>query len=124
MRTILLIAALFVGIVTNGQDKNNVQVEKQGDLYKVTLLHKNGSVAQTGYVSADKKLQGMWTSYDVHGKKKSIGNYSDGQKVGSWFHFTTSSDVFTHVTYGLDNKIASVQESMTRSQLADNDIEE
>ncbi|MGY5352755.1 toxin-antitoxin system YwqK family antitoxin [Wenyingzhuangia sp. IMCC45533] len=124
MKATLLILSLFVGLVTFGQDKSNIQVEKQGDLYKVTLLHENGMVAQTGYVSADKKLQGMWTSYDVNGKKKAIGNYVDGQKTGSWFHFNRNSELFTQVVYGVDSKIATVNTSMTKSQLADNDIEE
>ncbi len=122
MKATLLILSLFVGLVTFGQ--KNIQVDKQGDLYKVTLLHDNGSIAQTGYVTADKKLQGLWTSYNTNGEKQAIGNYSNGKKTGSWFFFNNNSDLLTQVTYGMDNRIANVEKSMSRSQLADSDIEE
>ena len=124
MKTRLLILSFLVGVLAFGQD-GNLTVEKQDHLYKVTLLHDNGKVAQTGYVNENKKLQGMWISYNTEGQKQTVGNYLDGKKVGNWFFFKNdNSEALTQVSFGNDHQIASVQELQSRSQLADLDLED
>lgn len=122
MKTITLILALFVGIFTYAQ--NDVKIVKEGDLYKVTYFHDNGKVSQTGFIDANKKMQGTWISYTVTGEKKSTGEYKDGQKTGTWF-FGKNTNLVTQVDYGTDYRVASVYQLKTdKSQLADSDTEE
>ncbi|NIJ44612.1 antitoxin component YwqK of YwqJK toxin-antitoxin module [Wenyingzhuangia heitensis] len=123
MKTTLLILSLFVGLVTYGQ-KDNVKVQKQGDLYEVTLFHENGLVSQTGFITADKKLHGTWKSFDNKGQKVSMGHYENGKKAGRWFFWKNNTEALTQVDFGSDYRIASVYEWKGNSQLADNESED
>ncbi|MGJ8665057.1 MAG: toxin-antitoxin system YwqK family antitoxin [Patiriisocius sp.] len=76
-----------------------------GDLIKATLFHENGAVAQTGFYTADNKLQGEWTSYDVNGVVTAAATYENGNKVGVWSFFDGNTK--KEVTY-VDSKIAKV----------------
>ncbi len=122
MKSITLILALFVGVFTYAQ--NEIKIVKQGDLYKITYFHENGNIAQTGFIDANKKMQGTWMSYSVTGEKKSTGEYKDGKKTGTWF-FGENKNMVTQVDYGTDYRVASVyQLKADKSQLADSDTEE
>lgn len=122
MKAITIILSLFVGVFTYAQ--NDVKIVKQGDMYKVTYFHENGKVAQTGFIDANKKMQGTWVSYTQTGEKKSTGEYKDGNKTGTWY-FGEHKDLVTQVDYGTDYRVASVyQLKADKSQLADSDLEE
>ncbi|ANW96484.1 hypothetical protein AXE80_09415 [Wenyingzhuangia fucanilytica] len=122
MKGIALILSLFVGVFTYAQ--NDVKIVKQGDMYKVTYFHENGKVAQTGFIDADKKMQGTWIAYAPTGEKKSTGEYKDGKKTGTWY-FESNTNSVTQVDYGTDSRVASVyQLKSDKSQLADSDTEE
>ena len=122
MKAITLILSLFVGLFTYAQ--NDVKIVKQGNMYKVTYFHENGEVAQTGFIDANKKMQGTWTAYDLKGEKKSTGEYKDGKKTGTWY-FGKNTNLVTQVDYGTDYRVASVYKLKSdKSQLADSDTEE
>ena len=74
-------------------------------LVEATLFHKNGAVAQTGFYTRENKLQGEWVSYDMHGNKTAIANYSNGEKVGTWVFY--QGDIKKEVTYK-DSRISNV----------------
>ncbi|MGY5356114.1 hypothetical protein [Wenyingzhuangia sp. IMCC45467] len=122
MKAFTIILSLFVGVFTYAQ--NDVKIVKEGDFYKVTYFHENGKVAQTGFIDADKKMQGTWVSYTTKGVKKSTGEYKDGKKTGTWY-FGENKTMVTQVDYGTDYRVASVyQLKSDKSQLADTDMEE
>ncbi|GEQ85142.1 hypothetical protein ULMS_06500 [Patiriisocius marinistellae] len=109
----LLVAVLFATNVMIAQDcskacdmkkvKNSyVQV---GDLIKATLYHENGTVAQTGFYTADNKLEGTWTSYNTKGDITATAEYKKGNKVGVWSFF--DGNIKKEVTYS-NSKIAKV----------------
>lgn len=83
MKKIVILVALFIGSIAFSQQKN-VQLEEVNGLVKATYLFNNGNIEQQGFFK-DGKLDGIWTSYDESGKKKSVAEYKDGVKVGKWF---------------------------------------
>ena len=121
MKALTLILSLFIGLTTFAQ--KDLKIVKQGDLYKVTYFHENGNVSQTGFINSNRKLQGTWTSFDVDGKEKSVGQYENGKKSGTWF-FGSNTNSITQVDFGNDNRVASVYQLKSKSQLADSDTEE
>lgn len=123
MKATLLTLALFIGLIGFSQD-NNIKVQKQGSLYHVTVFHTNGEIAQVGYITENKKLHGIWTSFDTKGKKVTRGLYENGKKSGRWFFWKKDSQALTQVDFGKDYRVASVLEKTTNSQLAENDSEE
>lgn len=123
MKTALLIVSLFIGLTTFAQD-NNIKIQKQGDLYHLTLFHNNGEIAQVGYITENKKLHGIWTLFDNKGQKVSRGRYENGKKTGRWFFWRDNSEALTQIDFGIDYRIASIVEKKTNSQLANSDLEE
>jgi len=123
MKKALLIVSLFIGLATFAQD-NNIKIQKQGDLYHLTLFHNNGEIAQVGYITEDNKLHGIWNLFDDKGKKISKGRYENGKKAGRWFFWKNNSEALTQIDFGSDYRIASIVEKTTNSQLADSDLEE
>ena len=83
MKKIVIIVALFIGSIAFSQQKN-VQLEDVNGLVKATYLFNNGNIEQQGFFK-DGKLDGIWTSYDENGNKKSVAEYKEGVKVGKWF---------------------------------------
>ena len=83
MKKIAILVALFIGSIAFSQHKN-VQLEEVNGLVKATYLFINGNIEQQGFFK-DGKLDGIWTSYDESGNKKSVAEYKDGVKVGKWF---------------------------------------
>ena len=83
MKKIVIIVALFIGSIAFSQQKN-VQLEEVNGLVKATYLFNNGNIEQQGFFK-DGKLDGIWTSYDESGIKKSVAEYKEGVKVGKWF---------------------------------------
>ncbi|WP_333694158.1 toxin-antitoxin system YwqK family antitoxin [Flavobacterium sp.] len=104
MKKLLIAAMLVVSGVVLAQE-NNVKHEVVDQMVKSTFYHDNGQVQQEGYYK-DGKVHGQWVSYDVNGKKVSMGQYDNGVRVGKWF-FWTGGDL-TEVDYS-QSKIAQVR---------------
>lgn len=84
---------------------NTPKLEAHGDMVKATYYYDNGKIQQEGYFK-DGKLEGTWTAYDAEGNKKSIGEYSNGQKTGKWVFW--SENTLTEVVYN-DSKIDKIK---------------
>lgn len=96
-RVIMSLVFLLALNVTFAQDKQDTFVEKDGKI-EATYFYDNGVVKQHGFFNKDGKLEGTWTSYDVNGKKVSVGNYADSKKVGKWF-FWGADNTLTEMDY-------------------------
>lgn len=105
-KIILILAFLMTGY--GFAQKANVKTEKVGDLIKATYYYANGNIEQQGTFNSEGKLHGEWVSYDINGKKLSLGQYDNGLKVGKWLFW--QDDVVKEVEYK-NSKIASVNES-------------
>jgi len=75
-------------------------------LIEATLYHDNGKIAQTGSYTKENKLQGEWVSYDANGNKTAVGQYNNGEKVGTWLFYQGNTQ--KEVVYN-DSKIAQVK---------------
>ncbi|EDM45581.1 hypothetical protein SCB49_07227 [unidentified eubacterium SCB49] len=84
--------------------KKNSYVQN-GDVIETVLYHDNGVVAQTGTYNLDNKLEGEWISFDTEGNKTAKAQYSNGEKVGTWFFYQGKE--MKEVTY-TDSRIAEV----------------
>ncbi|MFW2347334.1 MAG: toxin-antitoxin system YwqK family antitoxin [Wenyingzhuangia sp.] len=122
MKAYTFILALFISVLSYSQ--NDIKIIKQGDLFKVTYFHSNGNISQTGFIDADKRMQGTWISYTPTGNKNSTGEYNNGKKIGTWY-FGEHKELVTQVNFGDDHRVATViQLSSDKSQLADSDLED
>jgi antitoxin component YwqK of YwqJK toxin-antitoxin module len=54
----------------------------------------------------DGKLHGKWVAYNEDGTKQSLGEYSNGTKVGKWFFW--NENTLSEVDFN-DNRIAEVK---------------
>lgn len=127
MKNIFLTLGLFIGLVSYSQEITNDTQQEDIGIYKATVFHDNGQVAQTGFITLDKKNHGIWKAYDTDGNLKSMGEYNNGEKVGVWVFWDTSiKDKFnyTKVEFGSGSKIDNVYYSNNDIQLANNDIED
>ncbi|KAB1067993.1 nicotinic acid mononucleotide adenyltransferase [Tamlana haliotis] len=86
-KSILIVFALLMTVVSFGQQKRDLKLNKDTNLIDVVYYHDNGVVSQTGSYTADGKLQGVWLSFDTEGKKLVSANYDNGKKVGKWIHW-------------------------------------
>lgn len=94
-------AALISGMVFAQKEP---QLEVVGKMVKATYYYDNGKVQQEGFFK-DGKLDGKWVSFDANGNKKSIGEYSNGEKTGNWLFWNDAK--LTQVAYS-NNQIAMV----------------
>lgn len=115
MKTVLSLLMLLAVTFTYGQEKTQPKFEKQGNQTEATFYHDNGKVEQHGYFNKANKLQGIWTSYDINGKKTAVGLYDNGVKVGKWFFWSENS--LKEIDYD-NNAIASVNEWENKSTIA------
>lgn len=107
MKKIMMIAAALLMVVSvQAQDDvvKNTYVEN-GDVIEATIHFDTGEVSQTGYFTKDGKITGEWTSFDRNGNKTATAQYDKGQKVGTWFFW--SSEKLTEVNYR-DSRVAEV----------------
>ena len=104
-KIIILFAIVLTVSMAFAQNANKSTYYMDGDVIKATIYHDNGTVAQTGYYTADNKLTGEWVSYDVNGNKTAIAQYNNGEKVGTWYFFTNED--IKEVSYA-DARIAKV----------------
>lgn len=114
MKKILFFGALFISGLTFAQTAKPV-LEQEGSLVKATYYFENGKVQQQGYFK-DGKLTGQWVAFDAHGNKKSIGEYTNGEKTGKWFFWNDKS--LSEVDYS-NSRVASVK-SWKQDALAKN----
>jgi len=117
MKKIFAILVMLSITFTFAQEKPKTDIKKDGDLTIATYYHDNGEVAQQGTFNKAGELHGVWTSYDVNGKKVTVGNYDNGQKAGKWLFWAGNS--LREVDYK-DSKIASVSEWTDKVQVAVN----
>ena len=103
MKNLLLSFALMTGLTMSAQVLEPI-FEKAGKMVKVTFLHQNGKVSQTGYY-LNKKLHGEWTMFCPEGKKLATGKYDQGIKTGKWFFW--EGEALKEVDF-INNKIAAI----------------
>ena len=82
----IAIICLFTTL-TYAQENHSEFVEK-GDMVYATYYYDNGQIEQQGTFNLKGKLHGEWISYDVKGKKISVGHYENGLKTGKWLFWT------------------------------------
>lgn len=115
MKNLILIAIFSISFVGFSQDKQPTY-SAEGDLVKATYYYEDGSVRVEGFFK-DKKLTGVWTSFDQKGNKTQIAEYKEGKKVGKWFVWGKNS--LKEITYN-NNAIVSVNDWKSESELAIN----
>ena len=108
MKKLVLLFAFLITVASFGQQKRDLKFNKDTNLIEVVYYHDNGAVSQTGFYTADGKLQGEWLSFSTVGKKTVSGNYDNGKKVGKWFYYT--NETIKEVDYS-NNAIARLKES-------------
>ncbi|WP_010135219.1 toxin-antitoxin system YwqK family antitoxin [Ochrovirga pacifica] len=126
MNRVILIVGLFIGFISYGQEITSNKEEQPG-IYKATVYHDNGEIAQTGFITLDKKVHGVWKAYDVNGNLKSLGEYAHGKKVGTWIFWDgkkMNKHVFTRVDYDVDSQIAKIYKSTGYAQIAEVELDE
>ncbi len=114
MKKIMILGALVISGLTFAQAQKPV-LEQEGNLVKATYYFENGKVQQQGYFK-DGKLEGSWVAYDAQGNKKSIGEYTNGEKTGKWFFWNDKS--LSEVDYS-KSRVATVK-SWKQDALAKN----
>ena len=105
MKKILILGTLLISGLTFAQTAKPI-LEQEGNLVKATYYYENGKVQQQGYFKQG-KLEGSWVAYDAQGNKKSIGEYTNGEKSGKWMYISTNVTT-TEVAFS-NNKIAAVK---------------
>lgn len=105
MKKLILFFCILSVTLIQAQNKKPT-FEKEGNLVKATYFHKDGSIEKQGFFK-DKKLEGIWVSYDIKGNKTAIAHYANGKKVGKWFVW--NGNVLNEIDYNNNNTIASVQ---------------
>lgn len=115
MKKCIFFIAFLITTVSFAQEERELKHNEETGLIEVTYYHDNGVVSQTGYYTADGKLQGKWLSYDAQGNKQVSANYDNGKKVGKWFYWT--NETLREVDYS-NNTIASVNEWTDKSKVA------
>lgn len=104
MKKYFIAAAVLVSALVSAQEKEP-KLEAIGETVKATYYHDTGQIAQQGYFK-DGKADGNWIAYDLNGNKKSMGEYSQGQKTGKWFFWNDKS--LSEVDYS-NSRVANVQ---------------
>ena len=115
MKKAILIAILFVSAIGFSQE-NETTFEREGDLVKATYYFDNGDVKVQGFFK-DKKLTGIWTSFDKQGNKTQIAQYNEGKKVGKWFVWNKES--LREIAYN-NNTVVDVKDWRDETKLAFN----
>jgi len=114
MKKIVLFFAFLITVISFGQQKRDLKLNKDTNLIEVVYYHDNGAVSQTGTYTTDGKLQGEWLSFSAEGKKTVSGNYDNGKKVGKWFYYT--NETIKEVDYN-NNVIAGLNELESKENL-------
>ncbi len=100
----MILGTLVMTLFTFAQPAKPV-LEQSGNLVKATYYHDNGQIQQQGFFK-DGKLEGSWVTFDTNGNKKSIGEYTKGEKTGKWFFWNDKS--LSEVDYS-QSRVANVK---------------
>ena len=100
----MILAALLLTGFTFAQEAKPF-LEQKGDLIKATYFYADGKIQQEGYFK-DGKLNGQWIAYDEQGNKKSIAEYTNGEKTGKWFFWNDKT--LSEVDYS-KSRIANIK---------------
>lgn len=103
MKKYMIIGAVLMSSMFFAQEQSP-KLEVVDNMVKATYYYDNGKVQQEGFFK-DGKLEGKWVSYDSQGNKLSVGEYSNGQKVGKWFFWNAAK--LSQVDYS-NNQVAYV----------------
>ncbi len=103
MKNYIILGLLLCSAAMTSQNKP--QLEAEGQSVKATYFHDNGKISQQGLFN-DGKPDGKWVSYNEDGSKKSIGEYTNGVKTGTWFFYDGA--IVKEVNYN-ESRIASVR---------------
>ncbi|MBL0013970.1 MAG: membrane-binding protein [Flavobacterium sp.] len=103
MKKYMIIGAVLISSMIFAQ-KGTPKLEVVDNMVKATYYYDNGKIQQEGFFK-DGKLEGQWVAYDAQGKKLSVGEYSNGQKVGKWFFYNDAKS--SQVDYS-NNQVAYV----------------
>lgn len=117
MKKIIALLMILSVSFTFAQEQPKVELTKDGEMTMATYYYENGTIEQQGTFNADGKLHGVWTSYDVNGKKLAMGKYVNGKKDGKWLFWTNNK--LREVDY-VDSKVASVNEWTDKVKVAVN----
>ncbi len=111
MKAILKIVFLLICISTFGQEQKTDYKKINNDLVKATYYFADNEsiIEREGFFNKDGKLQGLWVTYNLDGKKTTIANYNNGAKDGVWQYL--NKEKISFVTYK-NNKIISVEEKL------------
>ena len=104
MKKMFILGAVLISGFGFAQASKPV-LEQEGQLVKATYYYENGQIQQEGHFK-DGKLEGQWVSYDAQGNKKSIGEYTNGQKTGKWLFWNDKA--LSEVDYA-NSRIASIK---------------
>ncbi len=114
-KNVLFLVAFLIAVVSFGQQKRDLKLNKDTNLIEVVYYHDNGVVSQTGAYTLDGKLQGEWLSFDAAGNKVVSASYDNGKKVGKWFYWNDKT--LKEVDY-TRNAIVSVNEWTNKTSVA------
>ncbi len=103
MKKYMIIGAVLMSSMFFAQEQSP-KLEVVDNMVKATYYYDNGKVQQEGFFK-DGKLEGQWVAYDAEGNKLSVGEYSNGQKVGKWFFWNAAK--LSQVDYS-NNQVAYV----------------
>lgn len=103
MKKYMIIGAVLMSSMLFAQEQSP-KLEVVDNMVKATYYYDNGKVQQEGFFK-DGKLEGQWVAYDAQGNKLSVGEYSNGQKVGKWFFWNAAK--LSQVDYS-NNQVAYV----------------
>ncbi len=117
MKNVFTVLLLFTVSISFAQNEKHVDIKKDGDLTLATYYYADGSIEQQGTFNAEGKLHGVWTSYDVNGKKLAMGKYVNGKKNGKWLFWTNNK--LREVDY-VNSEITSVSEWTDKVNVAVN----
>ena len=113
MKKAIVLLIFFISAIGFSQDKQPT-FEKEGNLVKATYYNEDGNISVQGYFK-NKKLTGVWTSFDNEGNKTKIAHYKDGKKVGKWFVW--GKETLKEINYE-NNILVSVNDWKSESRLA------
>lgn len=101
MKTLFLTLALISSTLLLAQEK---EIIKTNNTLKITTFHDNGTIEQQGH-QLDGKNHGVWRAFDAEGNTVAVGEYLNGEKVGTWLFWV--DDQIAEVSFH-ENRIQNV----------------
>jgi antitoxin component YwqK of YwqJK toxin-antitoxin module len=129
MKYILSIVCLFVGLLSNAQNKELKTYYDNGKLksiynyqdasnYTVQNFFENGNLSETGrFVNA--KMDGVWVNYTENGQRAGEAFYSSGVKTGDWKVYDQTGSLKYKITYQNDRIVNAVSLDSNGQNLAE-----